>query len=251
MDKATHVTIINFTKYNARKDVTHSTWFRFEHSIFEKPEFFEFTHTEKMAWIYLLCLASKKNADSFTLSWPHLEKIGGFKRKDFEKALKKLQEIQAIHVDVTDAVRARYVDDTSTSATDRQTDKTDITRQDTTETPVGLLPLSPQDLINLWNENSKTLPKASRLTESRSVHCRAQLKKYHDLDHWTQALVKFTGSEFCMNQWKPTFDDFLNESKRISAIEGRYDSKSFVKEKNSKHMSVTELLKLQEASSDS
>jgi hypothetical protein len=217
----THVTIINFKKFNPRDDVKRPSWFRLEHSLFENPDFYELNHTEKMAWIYLLCVASRKNSESFTLSWPHVEKIGGFKHKDFLQAIEKLQAIQVIHVDVTDALRARDVDVTSANATYVRTNDTNITND--TEKPVGLLPLSPQDLLNLWNENCKTLPKATKLTDSRTNHARAQLLKYPAIDHWTKSLVKFVSSEFCLSKWRPDFDHFLNESKRISALEGRYD----------------------------
>jgi len=83
--------------------------------------------------------------------------------------------------------------------------------------------LDPADLRNLWNDNCSTLPKCKNLSEKRIKVCRAQIKKYPDKPHWIDAINKFTCSKFCIEQWKPGFDDWLSEDKRIRAIEGRYD----------------------------
>lgn len=226
-DSLTHVTIINFTKYNARKDVTHSTWFRFEHSIFEKPEFFEFTHAEKMAWIYLLCQASKKNSDSFTLSWAHIEKIGGFKKREFEAALEKLQQIQAIHVDVTDAVRARDVHVTATSATDRQTD---ITRQDRQDKTDNSCDLTSQDLLNIFVSECKSLPKPEKMTKKRETSSNQRIQEKPDPSYWIGIAKRIEASDFCKgltdsSQWVADYDWFIKPDTHIKVMEGKYDTK--------------------------
>jgi hypothetical protein len=214
LETLTHVTIIKFEDFNYRKEVKHPSWFRFQHSFFENPDFYEFTHTEKLVWIYLLCIASRKSSATFTLSWAHIEKIGGFKRKDFEMALQKLQAIQVIHVDVTDAVRARNVNVTSAGSTDRQTDMTDTVSRPT---------LSPKDLFEFWNENRGPLPAAEKFTDARKEKARSQLAKYPDIAHWQEAMTKLLASSFVTAEWRPGFDAFLEESKRVKAIEGFYE----------------------------
>ena len=216
---STHITIVNFEKYNPRKDVKNPSWFRLEHSLFDNPDFYDLNHIEKLAWVYLLCVASKKNSESFTLSWPHVEKIGGFKHKDFLQALEKLQAIQVVHVDVTDASRARHVDVTDAYATNERTDETNET--DLPSDSVS--PLKTNDIMTIWNSNTVGLPKARIMTEDRRKQAKSQIEKYPDRQHWTDALVKFTNSTFCLQQWKPDIDDFLDEEKRTRALEGRYD----------------------------
>lgn len=80
-------------------------------------------------------------------------------------------------------------------------------------------------LFDLWNDSRGALPHAEKLTEKRRSHARAQLEKYPGLHHWTDVLDRWKRSEFCVTKWKPTFDDWLNENKRIATLEGRYDNR--------------------------
>lgn len=116
-DAPTTVTILKYEAYNFRHGVQHPSWFRMEHSFFENPDFFEFNNAEKVAWLYLLCMACKKNSGTVGLSWPHIEKIGGIKRADFESALKKLEQKSIIstscNMDVTSPLHACDTDVTS------------------------------------------------------------------------------------------------------------------------------------------
>lgn len=126
------IEIINWAKYNQRKDVKAPSWFRMDHGIFENPEFYDFSHTDIVAWLYLLCVASRKSAAIIEVNFTHAERIGRLKRKELEVALEKLERIQVVRVDVTDTLRTRYADVTSGPATlHNKTDKTDITEQDT------------------------------------------------------------------------------------------------------------------------
>jgi hypothetical protein len=114
------ITILKWEEYNYRKDIKTPRWFRFEHSFFENHEFYDFTHTEMVCWVYLLCLASKKNSATILVNKSHVEHIGKIKFKDFEKAIQKLEQIQCVSVDVTDtngSVRIRNVHVTDTCAT--------------------------------------------------------------------------------------------------------------------------------------
>ena len=85
--------------------------------------------------------------------------------------------------------------------------------------------LKPADIESLWNSQD-LLTRCTKLSESRISKAKSQIKKYPDLSHWKKALDALLESEFCRETWKPGFDDFLNEGKRIKAIEGFYkDSK--------------------------
>ena len=76
-------------------------------------------------------------------------------------------------------------------------------------------------MLKFWNANCSTLPKA-RWTQPRKTKAKTQFKKYPAIEHWREALEGFTSSDFCLNKWRPSFDDFLSESKRIRSIEGSY-----------------------------
>jgi len=86
--------------------------------------------------------------------------------------------------------------------------------------------LAPSQLLKVWNERRGPLPRAVSLTGPRKNKAFAQIDKYPDLEHWLTALEKFKASEFCINTWRPGIDDWLSESKRIRAIEGKYDGDS-------------------------
>lgn len=128
------VTIKRFKEFNYRPDVKASTWFRFEHKFFSDSQFFDFSLSERCAWIYILCEASQNNKATVTINIAHLEKIGGIKLKDFDSALFKLQRngtidtnLQERRVEVTPTLRGRNEHDTGTGATDERTNERTIT----------------------------------------------------------------------------------------------------------------------------
>lgn len=111
------VEILNWDRFQPRKDVKAPSWFRLSHSLFEDHEFYDFTHTEIVAWIYILSLASKKSSATVAINQQHVERVGRLKWKEFHVALEKLQFIQCILVEYTDTSRERNVGDTHPGAT--------------------------------------------------------------------------------------------------------------------------------------
>jgi hypothetical protein len=81
-------------------------------------------------------------------------------------------------------------------------------------------------LFDLWNERRGGLALAHSLTPKRIASANAQLEKYPSVVHWADVLDRWKVSKFCLEQWRPTFDDWLNESKRIATLEGRYDNRA-------------------------
>lgn len=53
--------IINWKKYNPRKDVEKPSWLRLENSILSNPDFALLSKDEKLLWIILLMIASREN----------------------------------------------------------------------------------------------------------------------------------------------------------------------------------------------
>lgn len=108
--------IVGWKKINARKDVKSPTWFKLKHGLFEDPEFYDFSHAELLAWIYMLCLASKKSSDEIEINFSHAERIGRLKRKEIESAILKLVPNQLVPVDVTYTLHGRDADVTDAGA---------------------------------------------------------------------------------------------------------------------------------------
>lgn len=117
MSELTTIQILGWEKYNYRKDIAAPSWFRLAHDLFDDPQFYHFTNNEICFWIYLLCEASKKSSGTVLLNFLHAERIGRCKRSTILSALKKLEQIQVVSVDVTSTLRERDVGDTSACST--------------------------------------------------------------------------------------------------------------------------------------
>jgi hypothetical protein len=85
--------------------------------------------------------------------------------------------------------------------------------------------ITPRLLVEIWNSTCGSLPKCQDLTDTRKAKAKAQIAKYPDVAHWRAALAAFLRSDFCLNEWRPGFDSWLEESKRLKAIEGQYENK--------------------------
>lgn len=56
------ITIINWEKYNPKRDQKTYTWFRMDNMIYADPKIFQLTPAQKWAWVCILCLASRQNS---------------------------------------------------------------------------------------------------------------------------------------------------------------------------------------------
>lgn len=120
------VEILNWEKFNPRKDLKATAWFRLQNSLFEDPNFFDWSHSEILFWVYILSLASKKQTGSIRFSDAHAERIGRFKLRDAESSLEKLVELQCIKV----TLRGRDIDVTRTlHARHTTNERTDVTNE--------------------------------------------------------------------------------------------------------------------------
>lgn len=121
------IDVLNWDTYNPRKDLKATSWLRLQNSLFEDPNFFDFSHGELLVWVYLLCLCSKKQSGQVRLVFAHAERVGRLRSSDLENALLKLQELQCIRVtlrvrdvDVTPTLRTRHTTNERTNVTNEQ-----------------------------------------------------------------------------------------------------------------------------------
>lgn len=105
------ITILNWEKYNTRKDVTNPTWFRLQNDIWISESVFGLTAEEKWVWICLLCHASKKQCGELSINSDWFVDKCGVTRQVFESAIEKLSR----NVCVTSTLLPR------TLQTDKQT----------------------------------------------------------------------------------------------------------------------------------
>lgn len=123
------VEVLGWDSFNGRKDVKKPSWFRLEYRLLEDPDFFNFSHGEFKAWLYVLAQACRKNTGTIRLNYEHAKSTARLSRQDIDGALDKLEELQLVHVHVTHAIRER-----DANATDTIRDRTgqDSTEQDKT-----------------------------------------------------------------------------------------------------------------------
>lgn len=214
------IEILNWEKFNPRKDVTNPSWFRLEHSFMFDPEWDHLDGQEIAVWIYLLAYASFKKP-VFDFDIDTIARKARVTKAKAETAIEKLKDLQCISV----TSRARDADVTPTCTTERN--ERNVTGRNETKRD-GVFSddiFKPQDLADLWNAHCSSLPKASKLNSTRTSKARDQIKKHPAPEYWLEAIAKFTKSDFCLNQWRPCFDDLLHETKRLKALEGAYDNR--------------------------
>jgi hypothetical protein len=117
------VTIRNWKKYNYRIDLKKPSWFRFENSFFEEPDLYSLNLEEISVFIYLLCLASKKNEETISINKDHAKIVARIPEKTLLAAISKLKALDKItYADVTSTSHTR--DDHGLYMTNKQTNKT-------------------------------------------------------------------------------------------------------------------------------
>jgi hypothetical protein len=80
-------------------------------------------------------------------------------------------------------------------------------------------------ILEIWNQGKGPLPDVKTFSDERKRRAKIQFSKYPDLDHWREVIMRWRNSTFCLEQWRPNFDDFLNEKIRIKTLEGKYDNR--------------------------
>lgn len=174
--------IPNWREFNPRSDVKKPSWFRLSHDLFENPDFYDFSPSELVSWIYLLCHASKKNSDTITVNILHLEKVGRIKEKDFRSAVRKLETLQCITVLDTHTLRERHAHDTPTNATNERTNGTERDEH------ADLLPQArPRfDFESLYKKYPRKEGKAKGIAA-----CKAQIKSPEDYSALSAAIDRY------------------------------------------------------------
>lgn len=105
------IEIVNYEKYNPRKDQKNYTWFRFENNFFDpdNDNFFNLNPQERLAWLYLLCKASKQNKGKIEILPDQFEKMTGLKYDILNSLINQLlprsvlllhESVQSLHTDV-------------------------------------------------------------------------------------------------------------------------------------------------------
>ena len=113
------ITINGWASYNPRRDVKYSSWFKMSHEWIFDPDFYSWHIEERLAWIYLLSVASKRNNGCLKVNFEHARRTANLTKPKMCSAIEKLNDLGII----TYTSRTRHAPVTHTCATDRQTDQ--------------------------------------------------------------------------------------------------------------------------------
>lgn len=104
--------IINWSKYNPRKDYKRPHWFAMSNRVLEDESLYELSGDEFKAWVYILCKASQLNSGSVKIYFKHAERVSGIERHVLSSSIEKLIKAECIRCSVqttneicTDSVR--------------------------------------------------------------------------------------------------------------------------------------------------
>ncbi len=229
-----YVEILNWERFNPRKDVKHNSWFRCDHSLFEHPDFHDFTHSDIIVWLYLLCLASKKNSSCVTVYTNHADRLANISLIQLCTALQKLNKIKAITFKhVTCSQRGRNENVTFTCSTGRDVTLRNGTNE-TNDTVHVREHASVADelhpLASLWNEIAdQKFPRVKFLSEKRRKKCKARFDENPRIEFWTEVITKINQSDFCKGLgdrgWVANFDFLIAPDTAAKALEGTYDNR--------------------------
>jgi hypothetical protein len=91
-----HVTILNWEKYQFRKEVKNPSWFRLENKFWNDSQVFYFSAEERWVWVCLLSIASQKQSPdiSFSAEWFSQESRVGI--VSIDSALEKLARNECV-----------------------------------------------------------------------------------------------------------------------------------------------------------
>lgn len=214
------IEIMQWEKYNPRKDYKNPWWFALGNKVTTDPMFSEFSDAEFRAWIHILCMASQANSGTFPLFFRHAEKSADIKPKVLASAINKLRILEVIQtpaVICTEPVRDLF-------ATEQNRTEQDKTEQ-YCPTGVGL-----PRIAEVWNSLVKSLPKAKSWGKHRDRALVSLKKAAVDLDsEWDHVCKAVEASDFLSGRsgkWTNCNIDWVMKPANFTKVlEGNYDNR--------------------------
>ena len=223
------ITVLNWSKINARKDVKEPSWFKFKHKFFEDSDFYDFTAFEKVAWLYILCECSKQNnGGDTTVNTLHAHRVAGIDTTVLKSTIKKLQSLGIVS---QARLRGRYVDVTHTGARQDKIREEEIREEERREKTTPSVDDPPLIcLFTIWNENRGSLPRAESLSSKRKSMATSRIKGSPNVKYWSTVVRRLAASSFCNGDndrgWVASFDFLLKPDTHIKVMEGKYDTRA-------------------------
>lgn len=152
------VEIVNWEKYNPRKDIKKPWWFALSNTITSDDIFSEFSDAEFRAWIHILCTASVQMTNRPRLFLKAADSKAKIRKSVLLSTLQKLETLEIIK----NPYESRTQSERNPNSTRQDKTEQDNTKQNTVCTVLQSKPAptqvkSDQDLVFILSEKTKTL----------------------------------------------------------------------------------------------
>lgn len=217
------IEILNWDKYNPRKDYKQPRWFAFSNRMLEDPIIDNLNDSEFKAWVFILCQASQQNSRTVHVLEPYAKRYCNISAQNLRSTIGKLEKAGIIRVHVIERT-----DDV------RETNVTlhNITLHNNTEHIRGVAALPALALI--WNEHCGERGKVEHCGAARKKRADARFKEI-SRDEWVEIVQRIAKSDFCNGRtssgnWVATFDWFVGQDRyKVPNYEkvksGNYDNR--------------------------
>lgn len=258
------IVVINWDKYNPRKDIKTMSWFRVESDIGFDVNLFKLTPQQKWVWIFILGLCAKENRMYVNTELEYLEMYSGVSIDDIQTTLDHLvkrkmvrygeesefekgeirtdtNEPVQIRTDPNEHERAR----TDPGPTGRDGTVRDVTNgtvhngtDGTEKAPAkkrSTLPKIDYDRIkHEWNlminklEGIK-MPRCESISKKREGYINVTSDKlFKSMSEWIRYFTRCSELDFLKGVgstgWKADFEWVIKYDNALKVVEGKYDS---------------------------
>ncbi len=224
------VTVLGWTKHNEKKKKGHQ-YIMLSTRFFDDHKVASLTPQQKLAYIYLLLRCGDDTQSTVVATAKQMRSACGATTLRVGSTLKALQSFQLVKIEEFQSLKTLH-----------HKTRHHITSQDKkgrdeppAQRSLDLPPSEPTDkisdrILNIWNDNCGTLPKAKGLNPSRKKLTAAKWKEHPTAEYWVDVVKRLAASNFCSGKndrgWVATFDWFLKGDNHLKVIEGKYDNRT-------------------------
>lgn len=128
-------------------------------------------------------------------------------------------------------VKCREADVKHPEASNSNSNSNSNSKKNTHTSTAGCVQLSPRALLEVWNENCGSLPKAKDLSEKRRRVALQRVTEKPDRQAWVDVVRSVASSDFCNGRvqnssgWVATFDWLLQPDTFLKVVEGKYSNR--------------------------
>lgn len=244
------ITILNWEKYQPRKDLKRMHWFRLESSIIFDSKFNQLNAATQLLYIKLLALCAINNSHTIKMDLKGLMLATRLDNKGIIKGLCLLSRIELIQVlkNGNPYESVSYRTEQNNKEIHKEKKVSQEEKPCSASEPLALTGKKISEPISCgltlaWNSHCGNLPKVRELSAKRKKQIKLRLSEEPDLEIWTKVIKHIAKLDWCngrgTRKWFASFDFLLKPDTRIRFLE---ELENKTGSKNSKvHDAIDEL----------